>query len=43
MGEIWKGGHLSSPAAVIAEVAKGQQLDRKPNTVGMINENKFID
>jgi len=41
MGEIWKGGHLSSPSAVLAEVAKGQQLDRKPNTVGLINENKF--
>lgn len=41
LGEIWEGGHLSTPAAVVAEVIKSQQLVRRPNTVGLINENKF--
>ena len=41
MGEIWEGGHLATPPAVIAEVMKSQLLVRKPNTVGLINENKF--
>ena len=41
LSEIWHGGHLGSPEAVIAEVTKSQNTIRQPNTVGLINENKF--
>lgn len=40
-GEIWRGGHLELPSKVVSEVEISKTFQRKPKTIGMINENKF--